>query len=103
VPIIFMVASMRSKSSPPVSLQALPVKALESHEQRFRCIPLSATIKAETCIARQEAFVQRPAYGSSSSIAKARLVGNLCERCGDCALGRDVAKQIRRVRAEAAE
>jgi hypothetical protein len=76
-------------------LEALPLEQLTSAAQLFRCLPLSSTITASTCLDRQGAAGDTSKAISSAGVA-ARQKAARFAYCKSCSLGRAVAAQIRR-------
>ena len=101
--------SLRSPSRPPppappsqpVDLGPLvPVEALTERGQRFRCVPLRATMQAGACVDRQAVARGQDARGLRRA-ARGRVDdrGRACDAavsCGSCKLGEQVAAAVRR-------
>lgn len=54
---------------------------------RFACVPLQATVSAQTCVARQRKASALP--------TRRNYVGDRFQACRGCALGQRVARRVR--------
>ena len=82
----------RRATTAPVRLTVLPVTSLTSPGEAFRCEAFAATLTAGACVARQRA-AQGTWARSRAGVERARVAAS-CERCGDCATGREVAARV---------
>jgi hypothetical protein len=66
-------------------IQIIPVVALTSPQEYFRCVPYSAAIRGEVCLRRQRDRVLQRSHGVESA---------LHARCVSCELGANVAARV---------
>jgi len=85
-----------------VRLSVIAVESLTSRSDRFRCVPMSATITAGSCLDRQKVSQIKHAGTVGKLAMRARTAGNGCAGCSGCELGQRVAAQMAKIVGEAA-
>lgn len=92
----------------------MPLERLTSPEQHFRCEPFSATMRAASCLARQQSIVALAAGevwfdhhgnerqrgrgpGRYQTSQRAAVGQHKAVRCADCELGRRVLAKLESV------
>jgi RNA polymerase sigma factor (sigma-70 family) len=83
-----------------VPLEVVSVADLVRPDQRFKCVPFSAVIRASQCLERQGVAGSRVKIGSTKGTgARVHEIDHNArsrqfERCKDCELGRQVAARV---------
>jgi hypothetical protein len=95
---IVPVSTPRAPASPgPVSTfdrRTIKVEAITSRDDRFRCLPLSCTLSAGSCVERQ-AKANGAREGRNSEATASRVTANAHAMCRNCTLGKQVAARLR--------